>query len=136
MNIALGVLLKRAENEKEILGRNITSNVEGTIRPYLDKLKNLRIPEEARKYVGALESCLSEICSPLMRNLSLQHSNISTMEIQVATLIKSGKRNKEIASILGVSLNTIMTHRYHLRSKLGLKHQKSNLRSHLNSIDF
>ncbi|MGO9372590.1 MAG: LuxR C-terminal-related transcriptional regulator, partial [Syntrophobacteraceae bacterium] len=35
--------------------------------------------------------------------------------------MKACKRNKEIASILGISLNTVMTHRYRLRSKLGLK---------------
>jgi len=58
------------------------------------------------------------------------------MEVQVANLIKAGKGNKEIASILGVSLNTIMTHRYRLRSKLGLKQQKVNLSSYLSSIDF
>jgi DNA-binding CsgD family transcriptional regulator len=136
LNIALGVLLERAERQQETIGRNIASNVEGTILPYLDKLKSLRIPEEAGKYIGAVEFSLSEICSPLMKNLSLQHSHISAMEVQVANLIKSGKRNKEIASILTVSLNTIMTHRYHLRSKLGLKQKKTNLRSYLNSIDF
>ncbi len=71
-----------------------------------------------------------------MKNLSLQYAHISSMEIQVANLIKAGKRNKEIASILGVSLNTIMTYRYRLRSKLGLKQKKVNLRSHLDSIAF
>jgi DNA-binding CsgD family transcriptional regulator len=58
------------------------------------------------------------------------------MEVQVANLVKAGRRNQEIASILGISLNTVMTHRYLLRSKLGLKQKKVNLRSYLNSTDF
>jgi DNA-binding CsgD family transcriptional regulator len=58
------------------------------------------------------------------------------MEVQVANLIKVGKRNKEIASILGISLNTVTTYRYRLRTKLGLKQEKVNLRSFLSSINF
>jgi DNA-binding CsgD family transcriptional regulator len=83
-----------------------------------------------------METNLLGICSPFLKNLSLQHAHLSSMEVQVANLIKTGKRNKEIASILGVSLNTVMTHRYRLRSKLGLKQKKVNLRSYLNSVDF
>ncbi len=136
LNVTLGVLLQRAEKDKEKLSQDIVTNVQETILPYLEKLKNVRLPEEARAYIAVLESNLAEICSPLMRTLSRQHANISSMEIQVANLIKSGKRNKEIADILGVSLNTVMTHRYRLRSKLGLTGEKINLRSYLNSIEF
>jgi DNA-binding response OmpR family regulator len=136
LNVALGVLLQRAEKEKEELSDGIVSNVQKTILPYFEKLNNFRLPEEAKMYIQLLESNLSEICSPLMRNLSLQHAHISSMEVQVANLVKAGKSNKEIAAILGVSLNTVMTHRHRLRSKLGLKQQKVNLRSYLNSIHF
>jgi DNA-binding response OmpR family regulator len=136
LNVTLGVLLQRAEREKEELGDGIVSNVQKAILPYFEKLKSLRLPEDAKKYIQILESNLSEICSPLMRNLSLQHAHISSMEVQVANLVKSGKSNKEISALLGVSLNTVMTHRHRLRSKLGLNQQKVNLRSYLNSIDF
>jgi len=136
LNITLGVLLQRTEKEKETLRREIVTNLESTIFPHLNKLKSFRISEEAKLQVEVLESNLTRIFSPLMRNLSIQYSRLSSMEVQVANLVKSGKRNKEMASMLGVSLNTIMTHRYRLRSKLGLKQQKVNLRSYLNSIDF
>ena len=76
---------------------------------------------EHKAYIEVLETNLSEICSPFLKNLSIKHAHISSMEVQVANLIKAGKRNKEIASILGVSLNTVMTHRYRLRSKLGIE---------------
>jgi FixJ family two-component response regulator len=136
LNIAMGVLLQRAEKDKETLSQNVVSNVQTLIFPYMDKLKSGHLGAELRAYVEVLETNLSEICSPFMKNLSLQYAHISSMEAQVANLIKAGKSNKEIASILGVSLNTVMTHRYHLRSKLGLNQKKVNLRSHLNSIEF
>jgi FixJ family two-component response regulator len=136
LNITMGVLLQRAEKDKETLSENVVSNVKELILPYVDKLKNGHLGAEHRACIEILETNLSEICSPFLKNLSVNHAHITSMEVQVANLIKAGKRNKEIASILGVSLNTIMTHRYRLRSKLGLKQQKVNLTSHLNSIDF
>ncbi|MHC1728245.1 MAG: response regulator [Syntrophobacteraceae bacterium] len=136
LNTALGVLLQRGEAEREELSAEVVSNVKELISPYLDKLKNSRLDAEQKQHLEIVESGLCGICSQFMKNLSLQHAHISSMEVQVANLIKVGKKNKEIASILGVSLNTVMTHRYHLRSKLGLKQEKINLRSHLISIEF
>jgi len=136
LNIAMGVLLQRAEKDKETLSKNVVSNVQELVLPYIDKLQKCRIDEECKAYIEAMETNLLGICSPFLKNLSLQHAHLSSMEVQVANLIKTGKRNKEIASILGVSLNTVMTHRYRLRSKLGLKQKKVNLRSYLNSTDF
>ena len=136
LNTVLGVLLRRGEKAREKLGTEVETNVRERIVPYLDKLKESRLNVEQKQYVEIVESNLREICSPFMKNLSLQHAHISPMEVQVASLIKAGKRNKEIASILGVSLNTVMTHRFHLRAKLGLKRAKTNLRSYLNSIEF
>jgi DNA-binding CsgD family transcriptional regulator len=57
------------------------------------------------------------------------------MEIKVANLVKEGKTNKEIAELLCLSKNTILFHRHNIRSKLGLKNKKINLRSHLLSYD-
>jgi len=136
MNIAMGVLLQRAEKDKDTLSENVVYNVKKLILPYIDKLQNTYLNEEYEAYIEIIKTNLSEICSPFMKNLSLHYAHISSMEVQVANLIRAGKRNKEIASMLGVSLNTIMTHRYRLRSKLGLKQSKVNLRSYLNSIEF
>jgi FixJ family two-component response regulator len=136
LNITMGVLLQRAEKDKEALSENVVSNVKELILPYLDKLGNSHFGEEYKAYMEVLKANLSKICSPFMKNLPLQYAHITSMEIQVANLIKVGRTNKEIASILGVSLNTVMTHRHHLRSKLGLKQEKVNLRSYLNSSDF
>jgi DNA-binding CsgD family transcriptional regulator len=132
----MGVLLQRAEKEKEKLGADVVSNVKELILPYVEKLKNSRRSEEHKMYIEVLETNLSAICSPFLKNPAHPHVRISSMEARVANLIRSGKRNKEIATILGVSLNTVMTHRYRLRSKLELKLKKINLRSYLKSIEF
>jgi len=53
--------------------------------------------------------------------------------LKVAQLIRDGKANKEIAQLLHLSKSTILTHRHHIRVKLGIKNKKVNLRSVLNS---
>jgi DNA-binding response OmpR family regulator len=136
LNITIEVLLQRAEKDKETLNESVVSNVKELILPYFEKLKGGRFGVEYKELIELLEANLSEICSPFIKNLSLQHAHISSMEVQVANLIKAGNRNKEIASILGVSLSTVTTYRYRLRTKLGLKQEKVNLRSYLNSINF
>jgi DNA-binding CsgD family transcriptional regulator len=57
------------------------------------------------------------------------------MEIKVANLIKEGRTNKEMAELLLRSKNTILFHRHNIRTKLGVKNKKINLRSHLLSYD-
>ena len=47
------------------------------------------------------------------------------MEIRVASLVREGKSNKEIAEHLSLSKNTILFHRFNLRHKLGIKKQEN-----------
>ena len=46
---------------------------------------------------------------------------LSEREIDVLKLIIKGKINKEIADELFISLNTVLTHRKNITSKLGIK---------------
>ena len=133
-NTALRVLLKRREEDQKEFGANVLSNMKELVFPYLQKLGSSRLDEMQRTYLGILESHLEDISAPFLRSLSTEFSHLSPMELQVAGLIKAGKRNKEISEILGLSLNTILTHRYHLRTKLGLKNKDANLVSYLKSI--
>lgn len=133
-NTALKVLLKRREEDQKEYGINVLTNLKELVFPYLEKLENSRLNEVQSTYLGILKSHLEDISAPFMRSFSTEFVNLSPMELQVASLIKAGKRNKEISEILGLSLNTILTHRHHLRTKLGLKNKDANLVSHLKSL--
>ena len=133
---AFGVVLKRVEGDKEKLNADILANLQQLIFPYLDKLKATRLDEKQMAYLNILDMNLSKVTTPFMRGFSQVRANLSHTEIQIANLIKTGKSSKEIADILAVSVNTVTTHRYHLRTKLGLKREKVTLKSHLKSIDF
>jgi len=134
-NTALGVVLRRVEGDKDKLKTDITLNLKKLVSPLLDKLKGTRLDETQGALLDVLESNLSKITSSFTSSLSQPHLNLSDMEIRIANLIQTGKENKEMAEILGVSINTVKTHRYHLRAKLGLRKEKINLKSYLKSIE-
>jgi DNA-binding CsgD family transcriptional regulator len=63
--------------------------------------------------------------------LSSGNLTLTPTEIQVANLIKQGKRSKEIAELMHSSPKAVAFHRGNIRKKLGLQNKKTNLRSYL-----
>ena len=135
LNAALNVLLKKRQEDKIELQDNILSNIKILIEPYVNKLKQSGLPQVQKTLINILESNLNEIISPFTRKLSSKLLNLSPSEIQVANLVKSGKTNKEIAEISHVAKRTIEFHRENIRKKLGIKNQKTNLKTYLMSLD-
>jgi DNA-binding CsgD family transcriptional regulator len=78
---------------------------------------------------------LNDITAPLLRHTVSQYPQMTTKELRVATHVREGRSNKEIANLMGVSLNAIEIHRYNLRRKLGIQNKKVNLRSFLLSLN-
>lgn len=56
-----------------------------------------------------------------LHSTGTQQSELSQREIDVLKLVASGKINKEIADILQISINTVLTHRKNISAKLGIK---------------
>jgi len=134
VNTALKVLLKKRGQDKIEIEEKVLSNVKELVEPYLEKLKNSESNEKQKTYVDILESNLQEIISPFIRRLSSKYLSLTPTEIQVADLVRKGKRNKEMADLLHLSPRTIKFHRENIRKKLGITNTKSNLRSHLISL--
>lgn len=134
VNAALKVLLKQREEDKADLEERLLTNVKELVLPYVEKLKNSRLGSDQITLVDILESNMQEIVSPFVTKLSSRFLSLTPTEIQVASLIKDGKSSKEIASLIHTSENTVRSHRFHIRSKLGIKNKKVNLRSYLQSL--
>jgi PAS domain S-box-containing protein len=135
VNTALKVLIKQHEDNKKEIGQTVVSNITELVAPYLDRLKKSRLGAEQRALVNIIEANLDNIVEPFASRLSSAFLNFTPMEIRVANLVKAGKTNKEIAGLLLLSKNTILFHRYNIRTKLGLKGKKINLRTHLLACD-
>jgi len=69
----------------------------------------------------------------LLLNFSSQrekphHQSLSKRELQVLSLIASGKSVKEVGSELDLSVKTISTHRVRILKKMGMKHNAELIR--------
>lgn len=134
LNTALKVLLRHRDEDRRGLEESVLSNIRSLIRPYMARLKQSGLSSEQKTYLAILESHIDEITSPFMQKLSRELQDLTPMEVQVAGLIREGKKTKEIAELLHLSKNTVIFHRYNIRTKLKLKNQKKNLRSFLQSV--
>jgi len=134
-NTALKVLLRQREDDQRELEERISSNLQELVLPYLQKLKGTRLSEVQTSYMEVAETHLKEIAAPFLRQTVSRYPHMTAKELQVATLVREGRSNKEIADLMHVSLNTIEIHRYNLRKKLGLQNKKVNLRSYLLSLN-
>ena len=133
-NVALKVLLKQREDDKQELEKRFLSNVKGLVLPYVEKLKNAHLKSSHKTLVEIIETHLKDIISPLMQNLTNANIFLTHQEMQVASLVKDGKTSKEIAEILVVSEATVNFHRKNLRTKFGLTNKQANLRAYLLSL--
>ena len=110
------------------------SNVKELVLPYLEKLKKTGLNQKQETFAGILESNIDDIISPFLRRMSSKYLGLTPAQIQVANLVRQGKRTKDIAKLLDLSPKTVEDHRKNVRKKLGLKNKKANLRTHLLSI--
>ena len=133
-NIALKVLLKKRDEDKEELQDNVMRNVKELISPFFKKIKKTKLNDQQRLLLGIIESNLNEIISPFTRKMSLKYLNLTPTEIRIANLIKFGSPSKEIAELMNVSPRTVETHRKNIRRKIGLEGKRANLRSYLLSL--
>jgi len=133
VNIALKVLLQHREEDKKDLEDRFVMNVKNLILPYAEKLKRTHLDERQLAYLGVMETNLTDITSSLIKKM--HHFNFTPTEIEVASLIKEGKSTKEITSVMGIAKSSVDTHRNNIRKKLGIRMEKVNLRSHLQSFN-
>ena len=129
------ILLKQRENDKINLEDSIISNIKVSVMPYVERLDTISLKEDEKHCLSMIKSRLKEITSPFIKKLSSQFLSLTPSEIQIASMIREGKRSKDIAEIMNISLNTVHSYRYNIRIKTGLKNNKVNLRSYLQTLD-
>ncbi|EFK06227.1 PAS domain S-box protein [delta proteobacterium NaphS2] len=133
-NTAFSILLRRREEDRTNFESSVVSNMSTLIKPYIEKLKSTPLDAIQTNHLNVIETNLEQIISPFVRDIGSRVLDLTPMEIRVANLVKEGKSNIEIAEKLSVSKNTILTHRFNLRRKLGIKNKKINLRAYLLSF--
>lgn len=74
--------------------------------------------DELSQSIETLNKLISSIQQPIANKSS---QNLSSREIEVLKLVAMGYINKEIADKLSISINTVLTHRKNITSKLGIR---------------
>ena len=96
---------------------------EGKLSAAVEQLEAAR---ESFVRLGArpfLESCDRELgsCRPLPRGRrTVDPCGLTPKEVSLATLVTQGKTNREVASELAISVNTVEYHLEHIYAKLGI----------------
>jgi DNA-binding CsgD family transcriptional regulator len=78
---------------------------------------------------------MREITSPFTKRLCEKYLGLTPLEVRTVGLIKEGKTTKEISELLCVSENTVSSHRFHIRKKLGVSNKKINLAYYLKYLE-
>ena len=139
-NTAFRILLKQREEDKSELEQNVLRNTRELILPYVDRAKLNQSScccdhsSQQQVLLDIVEKRIKEIVSPFLNRLSHLGLNLTPKELQIASFIREGNSNKEIARTLFLSIATIQFHRRNIRRKTGLTNSKSNLRTYLLSL--
>jgi len=104
-------MLKRNRTITVIFGKNIIEETN------LHSLLIINTTQEV--IIEQLRSLFAKESLP--NSLTESNNELSSREIEVLQLIVCGITNKEIADRLCISLNTVLTHRKNITSKLGIK---------------
>jgi PAS domain S-box-containing protein len=131
-NVALKVLLRQREKDREELEEKFVSNVNELVLPLVEKLKKSRLEGLQIGAVDLIETNLKEIVSPFLHNI--RSFKLTPRQLEIVALIKQGRTTKEIAELLHASKDAIDMQRFMIRKKMGLNKEKSNLRSLLLSL--
>jgi PAS domain S-box-containing protein len=134
VNTALRVLLKKREQDRYVLEKQMSLNVRELVFPYIQRLGETQLNDIQKNCLEMMEATLNDIVSPFLSKLPLVFLHLTPSEIQVANLVKHGKTTKEIARILNLSGKTIEFYRKRIRQKVGITNQQINLRTFLNTL--
>jgi DNA-binding CsgD family transcriptional regulator len=130
---ALRVLLEHREKDVSLTKEKLADKIKTLVMPYLTNLKQTSVQPDQLEYIELIEENLKNFYDPSYAKLSAPEYKLSPNELKVAQLVRDGKTNKEIAKMLHLSKSTILTHRHHIRVKLGIRNKKVNLCSMLKS---
>jgi PAS domain S-box-containing protein len=137
MNTALSVLLKYRETDKSDAKNLLSSEIEGSIVPFLKRLKTAATDQKQTTLIDIIETNLQHLVKSYgcAGSLPAVYQQLTPVEIQVASLVRQKLPTKLIATTLNISPGTVSIHRKHIRKKLELNGKASNLHSYLLSLD-
>ena len=113
-NIALREVIGQVEEEKNKLKGDVIDNIEVLLLPLISKL---RLKGASRKYCTILEDHLTNVASSFGRKITEKSSRLTSREIEICSMVRSGLTSKEISELLHITDKTVGKHRRNIRKK-------------------
>ncbi len=132
-NTALSVLAHNIEKEQKQSERQIVSRLRLLLRPLRERLRQNGNLYRVAPELSLLSDYVEELDAGLPESFKIS-STLSMSEYRIASLIKEGLVNREIADYLSISSDTVKTHRRNIRRKLHLCGSGSNLQGYLKGL--
>lgn len=130
-NAALKEILEHIENEKQQIKDDVIANIDSVVLPSLEKLK---LKGGVRKHVNMIENYMEDLASSFGKKITDKSANLTSREVEICGMVKTGLANKETAKLLSISLETVEKHRRHIRKKLGISKKDINLTTYLRTF--
>lgn len=120
MNTALKQVLRNVEEERQELKDELAQQVREEVLPTVERIALEESPLVRQAYRSALEEKIADMGVPTPDSTGLS-SMLTPREMDVCRLIQQGWQGRAIAEELGISFETLQTHRKNIRRKLNLK---------------
>lgn len=133
LNTALSIMLRRREQDRNDIRKEIAAETAETVIPLLKKAKT-QVTGPAKDYMETAQANLLDVFAKHPSDVVLVNARLAPRELQIVHYIRQGKTSKEIADLLGLSVRTVEAYRENIRIKLRIKNKKKNLRKFLTSL--
>lgn len=134
MNITLRNVLVSISDKNLEHRQKLINQVQKTILPALDRIEKETDHKLRERYIDIIKDHLLLLCGESQNENNLYLYKLSPTELKICQSVQNGSSTKEIAEMMGVSVDTIQTHRKNIRKKLGLRGSDKSLYNFLNSL--
>lgn len=130
---ALSVLARNIDRVKQETEQRVRRQVRSLLNPLLENCGEDRNLARYENHLEMLRTYIEDTAFDRTSDLPAV-ADLSSQELRIAYMIKTGMTIREIAGRLHVSPETVKTHRRNIRKKLGLQGTRRNLHAYLQNM--
>lgn len=136
MDNTLRTVIRSVEEEKQEYREEVIEQVKEYLLPTIDRIAEAPSQTLRKSYSGILKSHIEDF-SDNTGELPDELLSLSSRQLEICKLVYVGMKGKEIAELLGISFETLQSHRKNIRKKLKLCGTNISLQAYLeNKTDF
>lgn len=133
LNITLRNVLQSINEKNSEYKQEIFQTIQDSILPALEKIERESDSGVRNNYLNLVKDQLMRLTGEMSTDTDMHLLKLSPTELKVCQFIQAGNGTKDIAETLGLSVETVQTHRKNIRKKLGLRGRDITLFNYLNA---